>query len=247
MENNEIKEVKQTKKKSGSGLATLVVILALVVMGMGAFIFLNKDKLMSKEEASVEKASTNSKTKVDTKSNTGSNTESTKDCPEISYTLKTNEYGFRAGNVGISVSIDSTRTSAQIAYNGATINNSFGLGWTTAADTTTYETIDTKTFNKKIAQVLIDGAGQSSVSSAILYLMEDGTVEYVPILKDINTNWRQADNTKKFNSYGKLEGVSDVISLIPAEASGYHTVLARKADGTVINLSNALNATGNFQ
>ena len=77
--------------------------------------------------------------------------------------------------------------------------------------------------------------------------MEDGTVEYVPILKDINTNWRQSDNTKKFNSYGKLKGVSDVISLIPAEASGYHTVLARKADGTVINLSNALNATGNFQ
>lgn len=35
----------------------------------------------------------------------------------------------------------------------------------------------------KNVQVLIDGAGQDASNSAILYLMEDGTVEYVPILK----------------------------------------------------------------
>ena len=76
--------------------------------------------------------------------------------------------------------------------------------------------------------------------------MDDGTVEYVPILKDINTNWSQTDNTKNFNSYGKLNGISDIISLVPAEAQGYHTVLARKADGTVINLADTYKATGNF-
>ena len=40
----------------------------------------------------------------------------------------------------------------------------------------TYELIDTKTFDRKITQVLVDGSGQSSSSFAILYLMEDGTV-----------------------------------------------------------------------
>ena len=77
--------------------------------------------------------------------------------------------------------------------------------------------------------------------------MEDGTVEYVPILKELNTNWGQPDNTKKFNTYGKLNEISEVISLVPAEAQGYHTVLARKADGTVTNLIDAFKATGNFK
>lgn len=46
----------------------------------------------------------------------------------------------------------------------------------TAVDIITYELIDTKTFDRKITQVLVDGSGQSSSSFAILYLMEDGTV-----------------------------------------------------------------------
>ena len=104
----------------------------------------------------------------------------------------------------------------------------------------------TKTFDKKITQVLIDGPGQDANPSAILYLMEDGTVEYVPILKEINTNWNQQDKTKKLNSYDKLNGISDVISLLPANANGYHTVLTRKVDETVIDLSDTFKSTGNF-
>lgn len=76
--------------------------------------------------------------------------------------------------------------------------------------------------------------------------MEDGTVEYVPILKEINTNWNQQDKTKKFNSYDKLNDISDVISLLPANANGYHTVLTRKVDETVIDLSDTFKSTGNF-
>ena len=226
----------EEKKKSNKGLIVLVVILLLVCAGMGTFIFINKDKLTAKENttATVE----NEKKDVN---------EKTTKCEDINYDLNTNEYGLGASAVGISVSIDNTRKSVRISYNGATISNSFGLGWVTAADTHTYELIDTKNFDKKISQVLIDGLGQDATNSAILYLMEDGTVEYVPILKELNTNWSQPDNTKKFNSYGKLNGISDVISLVPAEAQGYHTVLARKVDGTVTNLNDTFKATGNFR
>ena len=167
-------------KNKNVGLIIIVVILLLACIGMGGFIFINKDKLTAQKNTTT------------TITNDNKNVE------------------------------DKT------------------------TDTSTYEPIDTKTFDKKITQVLIDGSGQDATSATILYLMEDGTVEYVPILKDINTNWSQTDNTKKFNSYGKLNGVSDIISLIPAEAQGYHTDLARKVDGTVINLADALKATGNF-
>ena len=202
---------------------------------MGAFIFINKDAIFNGE---------NGQTIINNKDN--SKKEKATKCPDISYDLNTNEYGLSENEAGIAISIDKTRKNVTISYNAATVSHTFSLGWFSAADTTIYEIIDTKSFDKKITQVLIDGSGQDVSSMAILYLMEDGTVEYVPLLKDINDNWGQQDNTKKVNSYGKLEGVSDIVSLISAEADGYHTVLARKADGTVINLSDAFRATGNF-
>ena len=202
---------------------------------MGAFIFINKDAIFNGE---------NGQTIINNKDN--SKKEKATKCPDISYDLNTNEYGLSENEAGIAISIDKTRKNVTISYNAATVSQTFSLGWFSGADTTIYEIIDTKSFDKKITQVLIDGSGQDVSSMAILYLMEDGTVEYVPLLKDINDNWGQQDNTKKVNSYGKLEGVSDIVSLISAEADGYHTVLARKADGTVINLSDAFKKTGNF-
>ncbi len=226
----------EEQKKRGKGLVVITVILLLACLGMGAFIFVNKDKLMAKEIITT------------TVSGEPKNVNGSADnCDPINYDLDTNNYGLSASGVGILVNVDKTRKKATISYNGATISQTFNLGWVTVADTHTYETIDTKTFDKKITQVIIDGAGQSATSSAIIYLMEDGTVEYVPILTDINANWGQPDNSKKFNSYGKLSNVSDVIGLLPAEASGYHTVLARKVDGTVIDLTDTLKATGNFK
>lgn len=226
----------EEKKKSNVGLTILVVVLLIACAIMGTFIFINKDKLTAKENTTTTVKNDNKSVK-----------DNTTKCDDISYDLNTSEYGLGASGSGISVTIDNTRKSARISYNGATVSSTFGLGWVTATDTYSYELIDTKSFDKKISQVLIDGSGQDATNSAILYLMEDGTVEYVPILKEINTNWQQSDNTKKFNSYGKLNGISDVISLIPAEAQGYHTVLARKADGTVTNLANTFKATGNFK
>ena len=226
----------EEKKKSNVGLIILVVILLLACVGMGAFIFINRNNLMNKDNnTTIVK---NEKKNVKDK---------TTKCVDISYDLNTNEYGLSDTSNGISVDIDKTRKNVRISYNGATVSNSFGLGWFTAADTDTYELIDTKTFDKKISQVLIDGSGQDVTNLAILYLMEDGTVEYVPILKELNTNWSNSENSKKFNSYGKLKGISEVISLVPAEANGYHTVLAKKADGTVTNLAHVFESTGNFK
>lgn len=56
----------EEKKKSNAGLIVLVVILLLACAGMGAFIFVNKDKLTAKENATTtvnnEKKETNEKT-----------------------------------------------------------------------------------------------------------------------------------------------------------------------------------------
>lgn len=229
--------MEEEKKKNNTALIILVILLTVVCLGMGGYIFISKDKSSTDQ--------TNSNTKETLTSEKKNINENTKECTKISYDLNTNEYGLTTTSVGISINVDNTRRNVRISTNAYVITATFGLGWITSPEAT-YEEVDTKTFDKKITQVLVDGSGQDSTSATILYLMEDGTVEYVPILKDINTNWSQADNTKKFNSYGKLNGVSDIISLLPASANGYHTVLARKVDGTVIDLSNILKATGNF-
>lgn len=227
----------EEKKKNNTALIILVVLLIVACLGMGGYIFISKNNKFTGQ------TNTNNKDVLESeKKNAKEETE----CAKINYDLNTNEYGLGATAVGISVNVDKTRKSVSIFFNGAMISNSFGLGWVTSVETTSYQQIDTKTFDKKITQVLIDGSGQDASSSAIIYLMEDGTVEYVPILKDINTNWSQQDDTKKFNSYGKLNGISNIISLLPASANGYHTVLARKVDGTVIDLSDAFKSTGNF-
>ena len=61
----------EEKKKSNVGLIVLVVILLLACAGMGAFIFVNKDKLMSKENTTTtvnnENKSVKDKTTSDTK------------------------------------------------------------------------------------------------------------------------------------------------------------------------------------
>lgn len=43
----------EEKKKSNGGLIVLVVILLLACVGMGAFLFVNKDKIMSKESTTI--------------------------------------------------------------------------------------------------------------------------------------------------------------------------------------------------
>ena len=53
MENKE--ELQEVKKKGGKGLIVLVILLLLICCGLGAVIFMNKDKLFEKEKEVVEK------------------------------------------------------------------------------------------------------------------------------------------------------------------------------------------------
>lgn len=232
-------KVEQPKKRN-SGLAIITVFLLLLSIAMGGFIYLNKDKIFVKQtKETTEKEDSNTQKET---------------CPEINYDLKTDEesdYGFSDGFGGLFVYISSNRKEVRISANSNKLSEAFGLGWEkTNEDDYAYSPIDTKTFKKKVSQLLIDGIGQDTgASETILYLMEDGTVEYTPIYKELTTNWNQTDKTKKFNSYGKLEGITDIISLIPANVpgkptGGYHTILARKADGTVINLQEAFKKAG---
>ena len=77
----------EEKQKSSVGLVVLVVILLLACVGMGAFIFVNKDKLISKESTQT----TNKEEEKGTAEKTETTKENEKETAEKTETTKANE------------------------------------------------------------------------------------------------------------------------------------------------------------
>lgn len=144
---------------------------------------------------------------------------------------------------GINIAVDETQTKVTISLNHPLVSQNYGLGWTTALEDHSYEPHDI-TFDKKVVDVFFGGLGQSSVGDTILFLMEDGTVQYIPVKKAMSVDH---ENLKTF---GILEGVSDVVKFYQAnsvmEMGSGITILAQRSDGTIYDLSSILNATGNY-
>lgn len=83
----------EEKKKSNAGLIVLIVILLLACAGMGSFIFINKDKLTAKENATTtvesDKKDTNEKTETTKEESKSQDVSNTKYC-EGTYTFNDN-------------------------------------------------------------------------------------------------------------------------------------------------------------
>ena len=83
----------EEKKKSNAGLIVLVVILLLACIGMGSFIFINKDKLTAKGNATTtvesDKKDTNEKTETTKEESKSQDVSNTKYC-EGTYTFNDN-------------------------------------------------------------------------------------------------------------------------------------------------------------
>ena len=94
-------------------------------------------------------------------------------------------------------------------------------------------------FSEDIIDIRSGGIYLSVDGATIIFLMEDGSVEYIPLYKALETN--------DVRSYGKLEGVEDIVKLYNVSAipknspiGARTTLLAQKADGTFYDLSQIL-------
>lgn len=116
------------KKKSNIGLTALVVILLLVCVGMGTFIFANKDKLTAKETTQStiknEKKATTSKTETTNEKN---NNVETRKCTgvysgtaAITQDIQTGQYG--KGTLTIELKTDGTYELKKENMSGVTGN-----------------------------------------------------------------------------------------------------------------------------
>lgn len=107
-----------------------------------------------------------------------------------------------------------------------------------------YVNISITGFSEEILSILLDSLGhQAAGGEVILFLMSDGTVEYIPLEKALKTG---NDNIK---SYGKIMGVEDIVRLSTARfgvldngeiVGGYGGAVAIKSDGSFYNIDTIL-------
>ena len=146
---------------------------------------------------------------------------------------------------GYSYIIDRYSASALGVSAVLTNNNTVRLTFTKLEGTTSFPNAEQyyNTYNieinftdKKVQNIYSMGAGQSASANCLLFLMEDGTVEYMPLAYAIANN--------DFRSYGKIEGIEDIVDMVSASisgpGSGYATVLVIQEDGTAYDIGEQL-------
>lgn len=106
----------------------------------------------------------------------------------------------------------------------------------------TERALATISFEKPVVDIVIGETGQHVGGDVLLFLLSDGTVEYMPVVKALQN--------QDFRSYGQLAGVKDVVKFYHVDAvsdtgdwSGYVTTLAQREDGSIVDLQSFTQAT----
>lgn len=238
----EPKIIVRRKKKKSPVLKIFFVFILIVASAFGGWYVGTKDIIKTTKKKEEKKEQVEDKTKDGReKVYTKMSYEKCRNC-----TIGALYYAGMDSVTGLNVIPNATETSVKIYTNNNRLNDTFHLELTPSLDNYTYQEINTVKFDKKILQVYIGGWGQNASNEHIFYVMEDGTVEYTPIVKDIKENYLKEDNSLKFNSYGAIEKVEDVLYITKATISstgnsseGYTTIAVR-SDGMYYDLSKSL-------
>ena len=129
--------------------------------------------------------------------------------------------------------------TVEIEVNYSSISELYGVNITNSKK---LRTVKIDNFDKNIVDIYIGSFGHALGSDVLFFLLEDGTVEYMPIAHALQNN--------TIKSYGKLNGVSDVVEFITGgtnlkEGSGWMTIYAIRKDGSFYDLNTIVNLQDN--
>ncbi len=229
---------KKEKKKGNIGLNICIGLLLALFICIIAFICVYSANLKVRSEESNKTEEIEENTESEGQSySLDFDTSNIKNGGESSYTLA-NYSGT------INVSIDKTGKVATLSYNKATLSNTYLLNWDlTGVEEGVLES-QTITFNNKVNDVLFSGIGQDRTGDVILFLMEDGTISYIPVYQTLSTN-----GVEGLTTYQTISNVKDVVKFYTANVtsgtSSSVTVLAQTKDGTLYDLAPMINNTSN--
>ncbi len=221
-------------KKEGKGLVPVIVILTILLvcaLGSTAYFYLKSNENAGKETVVTKND------KTDVNASGVKNVVSPFDNKKA-LNSEISEYLISDYNSStMMASVDSTQKKLTLSFIPAKVVETYGLNWKSSRYDRTSSEI---TFDSKIIDVFFGGMGQDAHGDTLFILLEDGSVEYIPIVHMLNN--AQSDAI----SYGKIAGVSGVIKFANATITSGVTTIAIKADGTFYDLWYALKDTGNY-
>ena len=233
------------KSKNNLVLISIIIILLIIVIGLCGYIFLNNDNSDGTGSENIKENDTTNKENENIQSNdTTTNTTDNKISSVITFdgskSINSNIKNYTLscqGNAGIWVTVDSTQKKLTFSYTPTHVVEFYPLNWT--SDRFDMEKSDIN-FDKKIVDVFFGIMGQDSTLDTLFILLEDGTVEYIPIVHMFN-NAQGA-----VISYGKINGINNVVKFTLSDTSNGVTTLAIKSDGSFYDLWYALKDSGKY-
>lgn len=227
-------------KKSKTGLHVFVgILLGIIICGGVVFATYSLGYLTFNQVEETEKTETNNEENNEAEEEVSDNsldfdTSKIVNSPADSYELQ--NY-----NGTINVRLDNTRKIATLSFNRKTLSDTYGLNWDTIGVVEGTVEDKTITFTQGVKDVYVGGIGQDMSGDVILFLMDDGTVEYIPVYKALSTG-----GVDGLTSYGTLQDLKDVVKFYSVMAirnpvGSSVTILAQTKDGTLYDLAPIIN------
>ena len=256
-------------QKSNNIIIAIIGSLLVLLIGIicfTQFALKNDDKSTTKSETSNNDVNTNNSSKssddnsssnvVDSGSNKKSEVVQKLD---LSKSLNTKGITYsnpsdKNGNYGLTMNVNSDKKSATLVIDGK--GTICSINYLNVCNGT--EKYQITGFKKSIKSTFFGSLGQDITGLVMFFLMDDGTVEYIPLFKQnkdkagninyvINVTYEFSDKGiitgEKFVTSGAVKGVEGVVKLYGVSASngtGWSTTIGAKADGSFYDIGKAL-------
>ena len=215
-------------KKSKTGLHVFVgILLGIIICGGVVFATYSLGYLTFNQVEETEKTETNNEENNEAEEEVSDNSLDF----DTSKIINGNADTYTLVNNGhtINASLDETRKVVTLSYNRKVLSDTYTLNWDlTGVEDYVYENKQL-TFEKEIKDIYFGGIGQDATGDIILFLMSDGTVEYIPVYQALLSN-----GIEGLTSYGVLPNITDVVKFYMVNASagmsGSVSILAQTKD-----------------
>lgn len=203
----------------------VITILAILVVVLGGYVVYDKF-MVEKKESTNQTEEKNDTSEKNTNSRVGLDISKCKNCNVSGFDEgEYYSYGILADEYDPRVYLDSSRK--------VKVDSIDTEGYRISGVPTAYEITN---FDKDVVDIIIYSDGMDIGSYTLLYLMSDGTVEYTPLY--------DALRNQTFKSYGRLEGIEDVVRFYKVavvlhsevRANAYNSVLVQTSDGSYYDL-----------
>ena len=227
-------------KKSKTGLHVIVgILLGIIICGSVIFVAYSLDYLTFGQVEENEKAKTNNDENNESEENVDNNSLDFDTNKIVNSTA--DSYELQNYNGTIDVILDETREIATLSFNRKTLSDTYSLNWDTTGVVEGTVEEKTITFTQWVKDVFVGGIGQDISGDVILFLMDDGTVEYIPVYKALSSN-----GIDGLIYYGTLNDLKDVVKFYSVGAirnpvGSSVTILAQTKDGTLYDLNPIIN------